>query len=224
MSRAMKITVTLLVLGVAIGAFYSRGLLDRVLRLSRPARTEEQTRREVLQSPIATPSDTKVKAQIFWASVESPGALAPVDVELALSAETVQRAKQVLDTLIAGPSAPELRTLPADTTLLEFYLLEDGTAIADFSGELSTGTPSGILSERRAAESIVRTLEANVPGIARLKILIHGQEADTLAGHLDLSRTFTLAAPMPEAPATPAPGKPAPAKLTPPEGAVKLPR
>jgi hypothetical protein len=220
MSRATKITVALLVFGVVLGGIYFQGLLDRVLRLAQPARTEEQSRREVLQPPIATPSDKTVKAKIFWASVETPGALQPVEVELALSAETVQRAKQVLIMLVTGPPAPELRTLPADAALLEFYLLEDGTAIADFSGELSTGTPSGILSEQRAAESIARTLEANVPGLTRLKILIHGQEAETLAGHLDLSGYFTLAPPAAE-PA--APQKP-PGKLTASGGAVKLPR
>jgi hypothetical protein len=220
MSRAMKITVALLVFGVLLGGIYFQGLLDRVLRLAQPARTEEQSRREVLQPPIATPSDKTVKAKIFWASVEAPGALQPVEVELALSAETVQRAKQVLNMLVAGPPAPELRTLPADAALLEFYLLEDGTAIADFSGELATGTPSGILSEQRAAESIARTLEANVPGLTRLKILIHGQEAETLAGHLDLSGYLTLTPPAVE-PA--APEKP-PGKLTASGGAVKLPR
>ena len=220
MSRAMKITVALLVFGVVFGGIYFQGLLDRVLRLAQPARTEEQSRREVLQPPIATPSDKSVKAKIFWASVESPGALQPVEVELALSAEPVQRAKQVLNMLVAGPPAPELRTLPADAALLEFYLLEDGTAIADFSGELSTGTPSGILSEQRAADSIARTLEANVPGLTRLKILIHGQEAETLAGHLDMSGFFTLS---PPAAAPAAPEKP-PGKLTASGSAVKLPQ
>ena len=220
MSRAMKITVALLVFGVVFGGIYFQGLLDRVLRLAQPARTEEQSRREVLQPPIATPSDKSVKAKIFWASVESPGALQPVEVELALSAEPVQRAKQVLNMLVAGPPAPELRTLPADAALLEFYLLEDGTAIADFSGELSTGTPSGIRSEQRAADSIARTLEANVPGLTRLKILIHGQEAETLAGHLDMSGFFTLS---PPAAAPVAPEKP-PGKLTASGSAVKIPR
>jgi hypothetical protein len=43
-------------------------------------------------------------------------------------------------------------------------------------------------------ESIVRTLEANVPPVLRLKILIHGQEVDTLAGHLDLTQTFRVSA------------------------------
>jgi hypothetical protein len=77
-----------------------------------------------------------------------------------------------------------------------------------------------LASSVRAAESIARTLEANVPGLTRLKILIHGQEAETLAGHLDLSGYFTLAPPAAE-PA--APEKP-PGKLTASGGAVKLPR
>jgi hypothetical protein len=41
-------------------------------------------------------------------------------------------------------------------------------------------------------DSIARTLEANIPQAQRLKILIHGQEADTLAGHLDLTQTFPV--------------------------------
>jgi len=45
-------------------------------------------------------------------------------------------------------------------------------------------------------------LQANVPQVQRLKILIHGQEADTLAGHLDLTQTFQVS--MKEA-ATPTP-------------------
>ncbi|HEV8383439.1 MAG TPA: GerMN domain-containing protein [Candidatus Acidoferrales bacterium] len=222
MSRAMKITVVILLLGVVGGAVYFHGLLGRVLQLARPTRSEEQARREVLQPPIATPSDTKVKARIFWASTDAPGTLAPVEVDLALSADAVQRAKQVLDTLITSPPAPVQRTLPGDATLLEFYVLEDGTAIADFSGELSAGTPSGILSEQRAVDSIARTLEANVPGLTRLKILIHGQEAETLAGHLDLTGMFALGAPATGAPS--ASEKPAAEKLTAAEGAVKLPR
>jgi hypothetical protein len=43
-----------------------------------------------------------------------------------------------------------------------------------------------------AVDSITKTLEANVPEVRWLKILIHGQEVDTLAGHLDLTRTFLV--------------------------------
>jgi len=102
----------------------------------------------------------------------------------------------------------ELRTLPPDAVLLELYMLPDGTAIADFSEALATATPSGIESEQMAVDSITKTLEANVPQVRWLKIVIHGQEVDTLAGHLDLTRTFvvnTKPVPMPSAPAA-APG------------------
>jgi hypothetical protein len=111
------------------------------------------------------------------------------------------RGKQVLNTLLAGPIDAELRTLPPDAVLLAFYMLPDGTAIADFSEAMATSTPSGIQNEQMAVDSIAKTLEANVPQVKWLKILIHGQEADTLAGHLDLTRTFLVnakATPMPQ--------------------------
>ena len=140
---------------------------------------------------------------MFWASHNDDEALTPVTVELPLGNDPVLRAKQVLNTLLAGPVDAELRTLPPDAALLEFYLLPDGTGVADFSEALATSTPSGIASEQLAVESIARTLEANVPQVKRLKILIHGQEVDTLAGHLDLTGTFPLAPPQPP----PAPNK-----------------
>jgi hypothetical protein len=43
-----------------------------------------------------------------------------------------------------------------------------------------------------AVDSIARTLEANVPQVQRLRILIHGQEAETLAGHVDLTGVFVV--------------------------------
>jgi len=97
-----------------------------------------------------------------------------------------------LNTLLAGPVDAESRTLPPDAALLAFYILPDGTGVADFSDELRTSIPSGIQSEQLAVESIVRTLEANVPQVLRLKILIHGQEVDTLAGHMDLTQAFSV--------------------------------
>ncbi len=225
MSRRVKIAIAVLVVAVVIGAFYFPKLRQRVLRMSRPERTEEQARREVVQPPIATPTDVKVKAKIFWASTVAAGALEPVEIELPLSADAVQRSKQLINALIADAPSPEQRTLPADATLLEFYLLADGIAVADFSDTLSTETPSGILSEQMTVDSIARTLAANVEAVRRLKILIHGQEVETLAGHLDLSDFFPVRAEAkPPAPASPAaPGGKAPASgLTPPGAPGKL--
>ena len=177
---------------VVVAAIYFPFLRRRVktaAKIQQP--TEEQARRELTPPNPANPSDPVVKARMFWASQDRTG-LAPISVELALSPEPVLRSKQVLNTLLAGPVDSELRTLPPDAALLAFYLLPDGTAIADFSEALATSTPSGIESEQLAVDSIARTLEANVTQVKRLKILIHGQEMETLAGHLDLTQMFIV--------------------------------
>jgi len=200
MSRAMQLTLAILLLCVAAGAVYFRLLHQRVLELTRSSMSEQQAMRAIAQPAVSTPSDVKVKAKMFWASADAPGTLAPVEVEMPLSAEPVLRAKQVLAVLVSSPPAPAMRTLPEKAALLEFYLLPDGTAIADFSAALGGELASGILSEDLAVASIARTLEANLPQATRLKILIGGQEADTLAGHVDLSGFFPLNPAVPAAP------------------------
>jgi Sporulation and spore germination len=155
-------------------------------------KTAEQARRELLPPTPVSSGDPIVKVKMYWGSKSEGGALTPVTVELALSNDPALRAKQVLNTLLAGPVDPEARTLPPDAALLAFYIFPDGTGVADFSESMATAIPSGIQSEQLAVDSITRTLEANVPQVQRLKILIHGQEMDTLAGHLDLTQTFLV--------------------------------
>jgi hypothetical protein len=208
--------IGMLVLAVIIAAGYFP-ILKRRLRQSAQIQqpSEEQVRRELTQLPVSSSGEPRVRAKMFWSSGAEDGSLMPVAVDLPLSGDPVSRAKQVLNTLLAGPVDAELRTLPPDAVLLAFYLLPDGTAIADFSEALATATPSGIASEQMAVDSITKTLEANVPQVRWLKILVHGQEVDTLAGHLDLTRTFLVnaqPAPMSSTAAQPAnSAKPAPA-------------
>jgi spore germination protein GerM len=189
-----------LLVAVIAAALYFPALRRQVNKAQQlTEKTAEQARRELLPPAPVTSGDPKVKANMFWGSTGADGSLVPVAVELPLSSDPVLRAKQILNTLLAGPVDPEARTLPPDAALLAFYILPDGTAVADFSEALANSIPSGIQSEQLAVDSITRTLEANVPQVQRLKILIHGQEVDTLAGHLDLTLTFEVS--MKEAPA-----------------------
>ncbi len=222
MPRWTRWTVFVLLLAVFTAAVYLPSLRRHANQLRKAERTQGEALREIEQPKIATPTDVKVKAKLFWAMADNQGTLAPVEIELGLSADPVLRAKQVLDTLIAGPVDSDLRTLPSDAVLLEFYLMKDGTAIADFSEALATELPSGIQSEQLAVDSIARTLEANVPQVRRIKILIHGQEVDTLAGHLDLTGFFLVRAPAPlVAVAANAPALPAqPPQATAPAGKI----
>jgi hypothetical protein len=190
MPRNLRIVIGILSVAVLLGLISLHGLHNRIQKMAETETSEGQARREVLEPAVSTPTDVRVKAKIYWAA--GVDRCAPVEMELPLSADPVQRARQVLHALIADPPTPEHRTVPADTILLGLYVLPEGTAIADFSDALASEYPSGIMSETLAVESIARTLESNVPALRRLKILIRGQEVETLAGHVDLTGFFDL--------------------------------
>jgi spore germination protein GerM len=182
-----------LLAAVIIAALYFPTLRRQVNKAKNlTEKTAEQARRELLPVAPVTSGEPRVKAKMYWGSTANDDRLLPVTIELPLSSDPSLRAKEILNTLLAGPVDPEARTLPPDAALLAFYILPDGTAVADFSEALANSIPSGIQSEQLAVDSITRTLEANVPQVQRLKILIHGQEVDTLAGHLDLTQTFQV--------------------------------
>jgi spore germination protein GerM len=214
MPKNLRFALAILAASVLIGLLSLQGLHKHIQNMTGTQTSEEEARREVLAPPISTPTDVTVAAKIFWAS--GTDNVAPAEVELPLSADPVQRARQVLQALVSQAANAAQRTIPAGTTLLGFYILSDGTAVADFSEALSAEMPSGILSERMAVDSIRQTLASNVPSLVRLKILIHGQEVETLAGHLDLTGYFDLN--LPPAP-QPSPPVAVPPKAHPPKSA-----
>ena len=193
MPRGVRISLLLLLLmTVLIGAFELPALLRQLRVFGPDAQREEQSRREVIRPGGGSGGAKKEKVSIFWLSPENPRELQAVDIPLDLGADPVQRARVALETLITGAPSPTSRVLPLDAALLAFYLLPDGTAIADFSDAVSREVPSGISSEQLAVDAIVRTVHAAVPQARRLKILVGGQQTETLAGHVDLSSALDL--------------------------------
>ena len=169
MSKGLKTTIVILAAMVALGLITLPGLREAVQRLRSAPKTEEQARREVMQEPISTPTDVEVRAQMYWLAASSPPSLESTAIQLPLSADPVERSKQLLNALITRAPRPERQTLPAEASLLAFYIQPNGTAIADFSDEISSSMPSGILSEQLAVQSIAQTLGANVNGIRQLR-------------------------------------------------------
>jgi len=70
-----------------------------------------------MQIPISTPTDVKVQAQMYWLSATSPGSLEATTIELPLSADPVERSKQLLIALNCGRSTPNQRTMPPDAVI-----------------------------------------------------------------------------------------------------------
>jgi hypothetical protein len=74
------------------------------------------------------------------------------------------------------------------------YLIDNDTMVVDTNREFADGHPSGILLEQLTMTSLIETLTANVPGVARVKFLVEGEERETLAGHADLMSFYRTAA------------------------------
>lgn len=103
----------------------------------------------------------------------------------------------VLRELLKGPATPgAMRLFPEDTVLRGAYLLPGGTAVVDLGGTtFSAGWSTGTHQELMAAHSVVHTLAANFPDVKRVRLVVNGSPAETLAGHLSLGRSL---APLPD--------------------------
>ncbi len=93
---------------------------------------------------------------------------------------------RIIQALLEGPKQRLERTIPMETRLRGFYIMENRTAYVDLSSEIRDRHPGGARTELLTIYSIVNTLTMNLAEIETVKILIEGQETTTLIGHMDL--------------------------------------
>jgi spore germination protein GerM len=98
----------------------------------------------------------------------------------------------VLRELVKGSANASIpRLLPEDAVVRATYLLPDGTAIVDLGGpSLTDGWNTGSHGELMAIYSIVQTLAVNFPTVRRVRMVVNGQPAETLAGHIRIDRAL----------------------------------
>ena len=105
-------------------------------------------------------------------------------------ADAVAFGRQVLAALLSGPQQGASQTVPKGAVLRAFHILSNGVAYVDFESGSFDNHPGGVATELISIYSIVNSLVLNVEEIRAVKILIGGQEAATLAGHVDMSHPF----------------------------------
>ncbi|MEO8219078.1 MAG: GerMN domain-containing protein, partial [Acidobacteriota bacterium] len=90
----------------------------------------------------------------------------------------------VVRELLKGPVNPALtRAYPEDTFVRGAFLLPDGTVFVDLGGAtLTRGWATGSHEELMAVYSMIQTLAANFVEVKRVRILVNGVVAETLAG------------------------------------------
>lgn len=96
----------------------------------------------------------------------------------------------VLRELLKGSAnAAVARPFPADAVVRGAFLLPDGTAVVDLGGPtLAAGWNAGSHAELMAIYAVVQTVTANFKDVRRVRLLVNGQPAETLAGHVSLER------------------------------------
>ena len=118
--------------------------------------------------------------------------LAPEVRNVALPESAAAAIPVVMRELMKGPATPNgARLFPADTVVRGTYLLPGGTVVVDLGGTtLTAGWGTGSHQELLAVQSVVQTLTSNFADARRVRFVVNGTPAETLAGHVSLSRSL----------------------------------
>lgn len=137
-------------------------------------------------SPRAEAQRT-ISVKLFFESTESPG-LSSEDRTIPFASDLAGQIRTVVEELVKGPKTPLAPTLPPDTKVLEVFVTGRGVAYVDLSKQGFQTLAGGSDSELRTVYSVVNSITTNFPSITRVQILLDDHPAETLAGHVDLSR------------------------------------
>ncbi len=157
-------------------------------------------------SPIAAPTTASKEDFTLFLANDADASITPTTEQLALPQEPTLRIRALLEHLLSGYALPDsthplqsgpavddvfLVNLPANKDDPASALQPDGQlAIVNLRGSFLDHHPSGILVESLTLQSIIGTIHAAVPQVTQVRFLVDGQPHDTLAGHIDLLRTY----------------------------------
>jgi hypothetical protein len=177
--RHLLIGTIVLLLGALFLSLYALHMRGRATAVS-PAATDTR--------PVAPPVSGPTERVTLFVAWDDAGVLHAQPTNIPLPIARQQRAEEILRALLAtylGQSSTH--AIPAGSEIRAVYLVDPGLAVIDLNGAFANGHRSGVLEEELTVLSLVQTLNANFPGVLKVKILVDGHERETLAGHADLS-------------------------------------
>ena len=183
--RALQITLLLLAVAVlGMGAY--------VVQLKR--RAEQLDSHKADQRPIAPPVAGKSEAVPLFVAYDDAAALRREDTQVALPENSQERARAVLNALLARYAAKDSpHPLGGGAEVESVFLLNNRMAIVNLNSAFAAQHPSSVLSESLTVSSLAQTLAASVPDVTQVKFLVDGRERETLAGHADLRGFYDIA-------------------------------
>jgi len=145
--------------------------------------------------PVAPPVTGPTEQVTLCIAYDDDGILRARSARIPLPAGRQERAEDLLRALLniyLDKNSPH--PLGAGSEIRGVYLVDPGLAVIDLNSAFADQHRSGVLVEELTMASLVQTLAANIPGITRAKILVEGKDRDTLAGHVDLTNFYDVAA------------------------------
>jgi hypothetical protein len=182
-----------LIIAVAILLAITLGMGFYVFRMR--ARVDRSDVSAANTQPVAPPVSGSSEQVALYVAYDDAGVLRPKAVRITLPTGRQERATEILRallTLYLDKVSPH--PLGRGSEIRDVYLVDPGLAVIDLNSAFADNHRSGVLVEELSVVSLVQTLSANIPGITRVKILVEGNERETLAGHADLSNFFDVPA------------------------------
>ena len=187
MPRHIKLGLVAFTLVLVLGSSYYYNLQRHINQLVHPA--PEPAQPYLVERPAYSETAPMKKVSLFFPSKVRDGLLEAETRKIYSSDQLTIEAKQIIAELIAGSREGRDAALPPETRLREVFITE-GLAIVDLTKEASSNHPGGLTQEITSIYAVVNSLTENLSGVERVQILIEGMEAETLAGHVDLTRPF----------------------------------
>lgn len=177
--------VVLLIATLALAIYAFR------MRKAVTATSQIPTDTRPLTPPVAGPTE---RVTLFVAH-DDDGTLRPESALIPMPSGRQQRAEELLRALLSiylDKNSPH--PLGAGSEVRSVFLIDPGVAVIDLNSAFADTHRSGVLVEELTIASLIHTISANTQGVIKVKILVDGNERDTLAGHADLSDYYDVAA------------------------------
>jgi spore germination protein GerM len=161
--------------------------------LTRPVGGAEEEGTEAASSGAAPPEEAageverKINVKLFFQAADRPG-LVIEERPVTFSTDLSRQLRGVVEELVHGSKIGLGPTLAPDTKVLDVFVTARGIAYVDLSKEVVAGHPGGSEAERMTIYSVVNSLSTSFPAVKRVQILVEDKPAETLAGHIDLTR------------------------------------
>jgi len=155
-------------------------------------------------NPIAAPTSAATEEVNLYLANDTDTTITPTRAQAALPRDPSLRARVLLNQLLTQYTQPDSpHPLQSGPAVDDVFLTKPAapgagpkdpnstqTAIINLHGSFADNHPSGIEVENLTLLSIIGTLHDALPQIDQVRFLVDGQPRDTLAGHVDLSRSY----------------------------------